>query len=206
MTTTGARRPTYHHGDLRAALLAAGTELARQGGPDAVVLREATRRAGVAPGAAYRHFADRDALLHAVSQTAQADVARAMEVELAAIADDDAHGRLRAVGLGYLRFAHREPGLFRVAFEVSADLADAANPVRAGDSGRSPFQLLSHALDGLVEARALAPDRRPGAEFLAWAAVHGLAVLLLDGPLRSLDDATRERAYADLLAMVEKGL
>ncbi|MES2609602.1 MAG: helix-turn-helix domain-containing protein, partial [Pseudomonadota bacterium] len=50
-------RSTYRHGDLRRALLDAGIELARQGGPDAVVLREATRRAGVAPNAAYRHFA-----------------------------------------------------------------------------------------------------------------------------------------------------
>ena len=50
-------RSTYRHGDLRRALLEAGIELARSGGPDAVVLREATRRAGVAPNAAYRHFA-----------------------------------------------------------------------------------------------------------------------------------------------------
>lgn len=56
-------RSTYRHGDLRRALLDAGIELARSGGPDAVVLREATRRAGVAPNAAYRHFASREALL-----------------------------------------------------------------------------------------------------------------------------------------------
>ena len=58
-----AARATYRHGDLHRALLDAGIELARQGGPDAVVLREATRRAGVAPNAAYRHFANRDDLL-----------------------------------------------------------------------------------------------------------------------------------------------
>ena len=59
-TETGpSKRDTYRHGDLRRALLEAGTELARGGGPEAVVLREATRRAGVAPSAAYRHFADR---------------------------------------------------------------------------------------------------------------------------------------------------
>ena len=52
-------RSTYRHGDLRRALLEAGIELARQGGPEAVVLREATRRAGVVPNAAYRHFASR---------------------------------------------------------------------------------------------------------------------------------------------------
>ncbi|MBA3704019.1 MAG: TetR family transcriptional regulator, partial [Rubrobacteraceae bacterium] len=64
MTSTGTgppKRVTYRHGDLRRALLEAGTELARGGGPEAVVLREATRRVGVAPSAAYRHFADRRA-------------------------------------------------------------------------------------------------------------------------------------------------
>ncbi len=85
MTSTGTgppKRDTYRHGDLRRALLEAGTELARAGGPDAVVLREATRRAGVAPSAAYRHFANRGALLDAVCLAAQAALAEAMEAEL----------------------------------------------------------------------------------------------------------------------------
>ncbi|MEU9375986.1 helix-turn-helix domain-containing protein [Streptomyces sp. NPDC048255] len=62
------QRTTYRNGDLHNALIKAGVELARQGGPEAVVLRAATRHVGVAPNAAYRHFADRSALLHAVSQ------------------------------------------------------------------------------------------------------------------------------------------
>ena len=80
-----AARSTYRHGDLRRALLDAGIELARQGGPDAVVLREATRRAGVAPNAAYRHFANRDDLLGAVRAAAVAAAARFMEAELAQV-------------------------------------------------------------------------------------------------------------------------
>src|SRR6185503_924860 len=79
----GAARSTYRHGDLRRALLEAGIELARAGGPDAVVLREATRRAGVVPNAAYRHFASREDLLAAVRSAALASVALAMETELA---------------------------------------------------------------------------------------------------------------------------
>src|SRR4028119_1874092 len=73
MTSTGIgppKRDTYRHGDLRRALLEAGTELARGGGPDAVVLREATRRAGVAPSAAHRHLADRRAPLDAARSPA----------------------------------------------------------------------------------------------------------------------------------------
>ncbi|MEV0375923.1 helix-turn-helix domain-containing protein, partial [Streptomyces sp. NPDC050636] len=73
------KRDTYRHGDLRNALIKAGLDLAREGGPEAVVLRAVTRQAGVVPNAAYRHFADRGALLHAVSQAAMAQVARTME-------------------------------------------------------------------------------------------------------------------------------
>lgn len=212
MTRTGpATRGSYRHGDLRNALVAVGLELARDGGPDAVVLREATRRAGVAPNAAYRHFADRGALLEAVCAAAQARLAIAIEAELAAAHDtgdpiERARARLRAVGAGYLRFAQDEPGLFRTAFWVPADLTQAGDPARAGRSGLTPYQHLSVALDGLVAAGALPAERRPGAEFLAWSAVHGLALLLLDGPLRALDEATVAGIRRRLLNMVEQGL
>ena len=66
MTPAPPPRITYRHGDLHRALLDAGIALANAGGPEAVILREATRRAGVAPNAAYRHFASRQDLLQAV--------------------------------------------------------------------------------------------------------------------------------------------
>lgn len=214
MTRTGtglSKRGTYRHGDLRRALVEAGTELARGGGPDAVVLREATRRVGVVPSAAYRHFADRRALLGAVCSAAQAELAVAMENELAKVPSggdpaERARARLRAVGTGYLRFARSEPGLFRTAFSASEDLRNATNPARAGEGGLTPFQLLTAALDGLVEAGVLPLERRPGAEFLAWSAVHGLGMLLIDGPLRGLDDARAQDVGRRLLDMVEQGL
>src|ERR1700737_1207302 len=108
-------RSTYRHGDLRRALLEAGVELARHGGPRAGVRREATRRAGVVPNAAYRHFASRRELLRAVRSAALAVLATAMESELAGLpaADDPAEfarASLRAVGTAYLRFAQQETG------------------------------------------------------------------------------------------------
>jgi AcrR family transcriptional regulator len=214
MTSSGlqrAGRTTYRHGDLRHALLTAGIELASAGGPDAVVLRETTRRAGVAPNAAYRHFRDRAALLAAVSDAAQGALAAAIEAEQAGLppsADraDTARARFRAVGTGYLRFARAEPGLFRTAFSVPDSLDGHSAPTRAGPRGQTPFQLLSAALDDLVGAGLLAPDRRPGAEFLAWSAVHGLATLLIDGPLRAVDDDLAEQLGHRLVAMVDHGL
>ena len=211
-----AARSTYRHGDLRRALLEAGIALARAGGPDAVVLREATRRAGVAPNAAYRHFESRQALLHAVRSAALAAVARAMEAELAALPQglppaDAARASVRAVGTGYLRFAQAETGLFRTAFSASEDMKDRAqgapaNPERSGQSGLDPFQLLGAALDKLVEAGVLPAARRPGAEFLAWSAVHGLAMLVLDGPLGPVIGTQMQQVGQRLLDMVEKGL
>ena len=209
-------RPTsvagpYHHGDLRRALLDAGVALARSGGPEAVGLRAATRAAGVTPNAAYRHFADRNALLAAVSLAAQSQVAAAMEQELRRSLPTgdpagDARAALRAVGTGYLRFAAAEPGLFRVAFTVNDDLRHAASEAGRGPGGRTPFELLSDALDALVAAGALPAADRAGADLVAWSAVHGLATLLLTGPLRTLDAGTVAAVSTRLLDVVERGL
>ncbi|AOZ09277.1 TetR/AcrR family transcriptional regulator [Cupriavidus malaysiensis] len=216
--TSPPRRETYRHGDLRRALLEAGVELARAGGPGAVVLREATRRAGVVPNAAYRHFASREALLDAVRAAALSALAVAMEAELARLrrgadAAAFARGGLRAVGTGYLKFAQAQTGLFRTAFSVAEPVHESAtggqmpaDPAMAGHSGRNPFQLLEDALDGLVEAGVLPAARRPGAEYLAWSAVHGMAMLLIDGPLRRLGKGQTAVLGQRLLDMVEQGL
>jgi len=208
---SSAQRAQYRHGDLRQALLDAGLDMAREGGPDAVVLREATRRAGVSPNAAYRHFADRTELVEAVSDAAQALVAGAIEAEWDAVPSGldgaaAAHAHLAAVGRGYLGFARDHPGLFRAAFTVPRDLESALDAAKAGPGGRTSFQLLSTALDELVETGALPAERRPGAEFSAWSAVHGLAMLVLEGPLRDLDREVARAAGARLIEMVDRGL
>ncbi len=204
-------RSTYRHGDLRQALLDAGVQLARSGGPAAGGLREATRQAGVVPNAAYRHYASRHELLQAVRSAALASLAVAIEAELAAVRPSRspavrARAGLRAVGTGYLRFAQAEPGLFRTAFSVPDELKDAADPTKAGDSGLNPFQLLGAALDRFVEAGLLPREQRPGAEYLAWSAVHGLAMLVIDGPLRAMTRAQARLLGQRLLDMVEQGL
>lgn len=210
-TANAAPRATYRHGDLRRALLDAGIELARQGGPDAVVLREATRRAGVAPNAAYRHFANRDALLDAVRAAAVGAVAEAMEAEMAHVPTtgtptEQAQARVRAVGAGYLRFAHTETGLFRTAFGGRFAVQHDPDPAMGGATGLNPFQHLSAALDDLVTAGALPPERRPAAEYLAWSTVHGMALLSIDGPLRGTPQPMLDGLGQRLLDMVERGL
>lgn len=214
MRSATSRKPvrtTYHHGDLRRVLLEAGVELARSGGPQAVVLREVTRQAGVVPNAAYRHFSNRQDLLAAVRAAALAALARGMEAELSQVhkgmpAIEFARANLRAIGRGYMRFARAEPGLFHTAFSSQDSVEGDADPAKAGAGGMNPFQLLSAALDRLVEVGALSPERRRGAEYLAWSAVHGLALLVAEGPLHGAPAQQREELAQRLLDMVEKGL
>jgi AcrR family transcriptional regulator len=206
-----AARKTFPRGDVRRLLLEAGINLARSGGPDAIVLREATRRVGVAPNAAYRHFANHRALFEAVRLFSLASLARSIEVELAAVPRKKdraifARLRLRAVGRGYLKYALEEPGLFRTASTSSEQVEDDPDLRKAGESGLNAFQLLSAALDLLVEAGILPVARRPGAEYLAWSAVHGLAVLTLDGPLSLLPHEELDVLSQRVLGMVENGL
>ena len=201
------QRESYRHGDLRHALLEAGVALARAGGPEAVVLREATRRAGVVPNAAYRHFAGREELLRAVRSAALQALARAIEAEFAKLRrskDSAAYAKasLRAVGTAYLKF-----GLFRTAFAACDENRDAADlGTSSNGGGPNPFRLLSVALDRLAEAGILPPKRRAGAEYLAWSAVHGLAMLVIDGPIRAHPRAQIDAIGESLLDMVEKGL
>jgi AcrR family transcriptional regulator len=179
---------TYHHGDLRHALIAEGLQLARTGGPSAVTLREATRAAGVSPNAAYRHFADRDALVRAVAGEAQLALAGAIiervEATPATLAPAAAAiERLRRVGAAYIDFARAERGLFETAFFTQDTHANDAI-VTLDDQIVAPFRLLMDTLDAMVDAGALAPERRPYAEWACWSAVHGFADIAAHGPLR----------------------
>jgi AcrR family transcriptional regulator len=202
-------RTRYHHGDLANALTVAATQLARDGGPEAVVLREAARKVGVSATAAYRHFAGYGDLIHAVKEGAQERLAESMRAELAtseprADEADEALRRIRALGLGYLRFALTEPGLFRTAFcRADKDYLDRG---LTGMAAAPAFQMLGETLDALVTAGLLPPERRPFADMHAWSAVHGLAMLLLDGPLNQLSDGDREQAIARVLDGIIYGL
>ena len=190
-----ARR--YPHGALPSALGLAGVELARAGGPAAVGLREVARLVGVTPNAVYRHFADRSALVVAVAARAQHQLAQTMQRRMAeADAEPDpgrrVRRRLREVGLAYVEFAVDEPGWFSLAFFTPGPPPDGSGQ-RPAQHGAPPYRLLLAALDDLVVAGALPPDRRPNAEWACWAAVHGLAELATRGPLRGQDPQTLRR-------------
>jgi AcrR family transcriptional regulator len=201
------RRP---RGAVRDGLIAAGLELARTGGPDAVVLREATRMVGVVPNAAYRHFADRDELLAAVCAAAMRELATRMAVGVARVRGQHgdaaaARHRLHAIGTAYLDFAHEEPGLFATAFAVPQQHAYGTPDGETGQE-RTPLGHLRAALDELVDAGVLSRRRRDGIEYPIWSAVHGLAVLAGPGPLRDVPDAARQQLEELTLTFIDDGL
>jgi AcrR family transcriptional regulator len=201
------RRP---RGAVRDGLVAAGLELARTGGPDAVVLREATRMVGVVPNAAYRHFADRDELLAAVCAAAMRELADRMAADVARVRGKHgdaaaARRRLRAIGVAYLEFAREEPGLFATAFALPQQHAYGA-PDDGTGRDRTALGQLRTVLDELVDAGALHQQRRDDIEYPIWSAVHGLAVLARQGPLRDVSDATRHHLEELTLTFIDGGL
>jgi AcrR family transcriptional regulator len=196
---------------LHAALIEASIALAREGGPDRVILREAARAAGVSHSAAYRHFADREALLAEVSRFARNQLAAEMRRRVNRTKDP--LRRLRAVGTAYIDFALTEPGLFRTAFtshpatsgDTEHDRATGGEDPTHNSAGDDPYEILGQVLDEIQAAGLLEPRRRLGAEIAVWSAVHGLAGLLLDGPLPT-NAAAIKFSRGQVLDLIERGL
>ena len=205
-----AQRRRRPRGAVRDGLVAAGLELARAGGPDAVVLREATRMVGVVPNAAYRHFADRDELLAAVAVAAMGELADRMAAGVARVPGPHgdpaaARGRLGAIGTAYLEFARDEPGLFATAFALPQQHAYGAPDGGTGPD-RSPLDQLRAGSTSLSTPACWTRRRREGIEYPIWSAVHGLAVLTGQGPLRDVPDAARHHLDELTLAFINEAL
>ena len=199
-------RPTYHHGDLRNALVLAAVELVEESGVDTFSLREASRRVGVSPSASYRHFRDRFALLRAVAEDGFYRLAEQMEAE-ADEARAERHGAegavaaFSAMGRAYVRFAVHHQAQFRVMFGPWArdELAGpcAGKQQEQDACGKAAHATLVRILDDLVTSGALDAQARAQIELVAWAPMHGLARLMIDGQIPA-DDETLEASFAVL--------
>lgn len=207
-------KDAYHHGSLRETLIDAGMQMTRANGPADLGLRAASRLAGVSHNAAYRHFADHDALLAAVSERCMEQLAGHMRARLAEVRAEDpveaAWAGLNAIGTAYVEFAVSETGWFRAAFIPHAAAGDKLlgppSGVDASAQERGPFELLSACLDELVRVGAIPPARRPGLEMAAWSAVHGLSTLLTSGPLRPVPHDAIPGVLRVVLDVVASGL
>ena len=185
-------KQTYHHGDLRAALVRAALELLEEGGAAALSLRATARRAGVSPSAPYRHYADREALVSAVAAVGYRELAERLAAVHAEPATPD---ELADIAVEYVHFALDRPALFRAMFSESCDDDD---PERV-----AAVAAIAQYLQAIAER--VSPSSDPDALATAlWAFVHGLAFLHLDGKLdaepRAAIDARVRAATAAMLA------
>jgi AcrR family transcriptional regulator len=177
-------RASYHHGDLRNALISSAVRLIEQGGEAAFSLREAARDVGVSANAAYRHFDDKTALLTAAAASGLERLSALMQAAMDRAAksrgkQSPAIARLTAVGRAYVEFALAHPELFRLIFSGSG--VGCLDHDAPGLVTPTPWELLGRSLDALVAEGVLPPERRAGAELKAWSVVHGFASLALAG-------------------------
>ncbi len=172
--TDAKPRASHHHGNLKEALIAYAMTAASSGTLEQLSLRKASRDLGVSPGAAYRHFADRDALMRCVAQHGFDALAAAFEAVLpydsAARSDADAKARFLALAGAYVRFARENYGLWRLMFGPYG-LAP-----RAGSARPSTYEWLAKSLSELADHGVIAASG-PDAQFFAWSAIHGLSDL-----------------------------
>ncbi len=212
-TVSASRRQhPYHHGNLASALVSAGLDIAAEGGPEALSLREAARRAGVSPTAAYRHFENRDALVMAVKVAVLAQLGAALRAATLGLLPgeltDAERARRQLIGIGraYVDFAITNPGQYRVIFAEATFPTD--KPLGDGEESAAdnPYGILGEVLDQMVAAGALEPERREGAEVPMWALVHGLSSLILEGPYRQLPRREQIGLVQSALELVISGL
>ena len=169
---------SYHHGNLKQALLEASLDLIRKSGPGAFTLREVARRAGVSHNAPYRHFRDKEALLAALAAEGF-DRLTATMTKAADLASG-AMERFRMTGRGYVEFALRYPQHFAVMFEVPWQYDLYPETQAAGN--RAFGTLVRHIEACQTEGALPTGDAEPRA-LLAWSLVHGVAKLAISGRL-----------------------
>ncbi len=180
---TSASQPTasvtpkaaYHHGDLRAQLIAAVRELVETHGPDGFSVAEAARRAGVSSAAPYKHFKDRHEILRGVVSEAMDRLRATMEAGAAS----HPHGSLEAVaavGQAYVDFARAEPGVFRLVFGLTEGHENAPDLLAKGEGC---FGVVVQAVAARLDLSPGDPDVQRRA-YMLWSFVHGHSFLTID--------------------------
>ena len=172
--------------DLRADLLLMSRQLLDEGGPSALSMREVARRAGCTHQAPYHYFANREAILAELVREGFEELADRLSAVHDARETEGLRQTVSASGNAYVEFALRNPGVFRVMFRP-----DMCGPQRYPEveraSGRARGEL------GRLARLVAGDDAGPEMEAVFWAGVHGLASLLLDGPLAGEYPSLEER-------------
>jgi AcrR family transcriptional regulator len=197
-------RASYHHGDLRRALLDAAVGLIDERGPDAFTLRETARKVGVNHAAVYRHFEDKSALLAAVAEQGFVALSSRMREAVVGIPSRHTLERLREMGLAYLAFGVESPSHYRVMFGERIDdggrFPALSQAVREA-SGILHEEMKEGARQGLFIAMS---PRDLGVAF--WTMAHGYTSLVLGRKIRAKSPKHAEEYWSVLLAPLLRGL
>lgn len=198
MSRESGKKGSYHHGDLRRALLDAALALIEEKGIDGLSLRAVARRAGVSHMAPYHHFDDRAALVAAVAEEGFMLLREAMHARMEDAPDPPS--QLRESGLGYVLFAAEHEAHFRVMF--SPELADKRAHPDLQAASAATYEVLSAAIVRCQDI-GLVRDEDPSVlTQTAWALVHGLAMLVIDGYLGPSGDHGEVESLAHAVTTV----
>jgi AcrR family transcriptional regulator len=186
MTVPEMTRP-YHHGHLRRSLLDAALALITEQGLASLTLRAVARRACVSEAAPYHHFASKAALVEALVTETLQQLAQALQEAAQATAGPPLD-RLIATGVAYVRFAIEHRASFQVLYRpelrrLSRPVPDIDGLARSpiDQAGMAAYQVLLDAIVACQQAGIVVPGDPLPLALTAWATVHGLAQLLLDG-------------------------
>jgi AcrR family transcriptional regulator len=187
----------YHHGRLRATLLAEAERTLREQGTEALSLRDLARQAGVSHAAPRRHFADRQALLDALAEAGFTRLVEEMRAAADAAAADGYPARLRAAVVAYMRFAARDAALHELMFaakntEPSAALREAADRL---------FGMFGELIAQGQQAGELPPGDPDRLRLLIGATLQGIAALAASG---RITPAQADALITDELALLAR--
>jgi AcrR family transcriptional regulator len=169
----------YHHGDLRAALIAAALAAVERDGPDALSLRDLSQSLGVSSAAPYRHFPDRRALLSEVAAIGFQDLTDAYARAQADMPDPAS--ALRETARAYLALAFGRPGLFKLMF--ATDIVDRDVPDVLLGPAQAAWEGFRHAVAVADPAADAATATRRAVT--GWSTLHGFIALVQGGRLKS---------------------
>ncbi len=179
------RAGAYHHGDLRAALLAEAAAMIAEGGAASVTMRAIGQRIGVSRAAAYRHFADKTALLVAVAANGFTRLGARLQATQTGASRSSVE-RLRSIGEEYVRFALENPAHYRLMYGKEALTREDVPELREAAQGlfeQFVGVIRAHQRSGTIKRQ----DPQTQA-YVAWSAVHGLASLVIEGQIQGTDD------------------
>jgi AcrR family transcriptional regulator len=192
---SGEKKPArrrYHHGDLPSALVGEARRILERTGPEAISFRAIARGTGVSQTAPYNHFASKEHLLGALAKTGFHELEDAQRAAVQAARAPA--GRVEKLGRAYVRFACRNPQLYRLMFGVG--MSGWRSHPEVMNAMKAAFEPLQTALAAYFAAKSAPAAVIQAAAVTAWSLVHGLSTLLIDGAL----DVPRDGEAADALS------